>query len=396
MSLRNTIISLILTVAGLAPASGQYFTSLGISLDVRASANIPLVVADPNEPGFSGQLLAGKFPGRNIPADPIRLIYPVISGAIDTAAILWYLRPEEITAVPGELNVIVVAIKPDNEKRFFIDGNNDRVFSTSEYSFVFRKNEKSKAVNIMVDGTYYPYTLMNPDYVPPAAPSETIGSSKKKWDSGSKKPSLALDLSASFFSGRTYLSYYKLSRPENRISYLADIPGSFRPALGLDFSWYRIHLIVYGGYEVSEYTNNVMVSAEGDYHYTNYNRGTWPDSRLFATLSLEYDISTGRYLYLSPYCSFSVLNNDEKYPLESRLEAPEGAEYTDGHATECGVKLKLPAAPTVMIYVSISYSTIYYNAETYFHDITPGSYSMHQQGFYYGVGVNFRFNQLEN
>ncbi|MEZ4998947.1 MAG: hypothetical protein R2758_16320 [Bacteroidales bacterium] len=43
MSLRNTIISLILTVAGLAPASGQYFTSLGISLDVRASANIPLV-----------------------------------------------------------------------------------------------------------------------------------------------------------------------------------------------------------------------------------------------------------------------------------------------------------------------------------------------------------------
>ncbi|MEZ5020809.1 MAG: hypothetical protein R2756_11970 [Bacteroidales bacterium] len=92
--------------------------------------------------GFQGNCWPGNFRGATYLQTLIRLIYPVISGAIDTAAILWYLRPEEITAVPGELNVIVVAIMPDNEKRFFIDGNNDRVFSTSEYSFVFRKMKK--------------------------------------------------------------------------------------------------------------------------------------------------------------------------------------------------------------------------------------------------------------
>ncbi len=396
MSFRNSIITLLLTVAGLTPAYGQYFTKLGISLDVRASANIPVVVADPNEPGFSGQLLADKFPGRKIPTDPIRLIYPLMPGAIDTAAILWYLRPEEISAVPGELNVIVVAIMPDTVKRFFIDGNNDRLFSSSENSFVFRSNEKSRTVKIMVDGTYYPYTLMNPDYKSPAAPSEAIGSSKVKWNSESKKPSLAIDLSSSFFRGNTSLSYNKLSRPNNKITYLADIPGSFRPSFGLDFSWYRVHLILNAGYERSAYTNNVMVSTEGDIHYTNYNRGTWPNSRLYAGLSLEYDFNTGRYLFFSPYCSYYLARNDEKHPLESMLQAPEGAEYTDAHATEYGAKLKLPAAPSVVIYVNLSYSTVYYNAEKYFHDISPGSYTMHQKGFYYGIGVNFRFTGLEN
>lgn len=395
MTIRNTILTLIFALAGMTPVYGQYFTKLGISLDVRASANIPVVVADPNEPGFSGKLLAGKFPGRKIPTDPIRLIYPLMPGTIDTAAILWYLRPEEISAVPGELNVIVVAIMPDNQKRFYIDGNNDRVFSSSENSFVFRSNEKSRTVKIMIDGTYYPYTLMNPDYLPPAAPSETVGSSKMKWDSGSKKPSLAIDLSSSFFRGNTSLSYYKLSRPDNKITYLADIPGSFRPALGLDFSWHRIHLILQGGYERSAYTNNVMVSSEGDIHYTNYNRGTWPNSRLFAGLTLEYDFSTGRYLFISPFCSYYLSDNDEKHPLESRLQPPEGAEYTDAHASEYGVKLKLPAAPSVVIYISASYSTIYYNAEKYFNDISPGSYTMNQDGFYYGIGMKFRLTGLE-
>lgn len=395
MMTRKTLITLILGIAGLTTASGQYFTKLGISLDVRATANIPVTVADPNEPGFSGQILASIFPGRKIPTEPIRLVYPIMPGAIDTAAILWYLRPEVISAVPGELNVIVVAIMPDNEKRFFIDGNNDRVFSSSENSFVFRNNEKSRTVNIMVDGTYYPYTLMNPDYVPPVTPSETIGSSKKKWASGSKKPSLAIDLSSSFFRGSTSLSYNKLSRPDNVITYLADIPGSFRPALGVDFSWYRIHLLLHGGYERSEYTNNVMVSAEGDNHYTNYNRGTWPNSRLYAALSFEYDFNAGRYLFLTPFCSFSIFSNDTKHPFESRLQAPEGAEYTDARASEYGAKLKLPAAPSVVIYVNISYSTIYYNAEKYFLDITPDSYRMHQEGFYYGIGVNYRLTGHE-
>jgi len=390
MTSRNIIITLIVALSGITPAFGQYFTKLGISLDVRATANIPITVADPCAAGFSGQLLANRYPGRHIPTDPIRLVYPPMPGAIDTAAILWYLRPEEISAVPGELNVILIAIMPDNEKRYFIDGNNDRVFSSSENSFVFKGTEKSRTVQVMVDGSYYPYTFMNPDYTPPPAPSETIGSSKKKWVSNSKRPSLAIDLSGSFFSGSTSLSYNRLSRPDNSITYLADIPGSFRPALGLDFSWYGIHLIIQGGYETTEYTNNVIVSAEGDIHSTYYNRGTWPGSKLFTSLTAEYDISTGKYLYLTPYCSFSRFKNYSQHDFDSWQSDPEGAEYYDAHASEYGAKLKLPATPSVIVYINLSYSTVYYNAGTFFRDIIPDTYQMHQDGFYYGIGCNFR------
>lgn len=390
MKILKATIIVILSLAGLTQTYGQYFTRLGISLDIKTSANIPVTVVDPNAPGFSGQLLAMKFPGRNIPTDPINLVYPLMPGAIDTAAILWYLKPEEISAVPGELNVIVVAIMPDKGMKFFVDNNNDRFFSSSETSFIFRSNEKSRAVNIMVAGSYYPYTLMNPNYSEPVKPAELIGSSKKSWMSALGKPSFAIDLSASFFRGDASLSYIKSTRPTNTITYLTEIPGSFRPILGLDFSWHRIHLILQGGYERIEYTDNIIISTDGDNQTTYYNRGTWPNAKASASVSLEYDISTGKYLFLTPYCAFSVFHYDTRHDFESRQSIPGDKEYTQAHSTEYGAKIKLPAAPSVIIYVNLSYTTVYFNAEKYFHDLESGSYRMHQDGFYYGVGFNFR------
>lgn len=394
MNLRTSLIAFILAFSGITPGVAQYFTKLGIGLDTRTMTNIPLVIADPNAPGFTGRLLAGKYPGLNIPSGKIDLVYPMMPGAADTVAILWYLRPEEISAVPGELNVIIVEITPDRGKRYWVDNNNDRVFSTGETSFVFKNTEESRQVRIMVDGSYYPYTLINTDYSPPVAPSESIREAKSSWSARSGKPSIALDLSSSFIRGNASLSYAKQSRPSNTVTYYTEMPGSFRPSIGLDFSWYNFHLLLSGGYEKIKYTESIVVSAEGGSQTTSYNSGTWPASRTIIAIALEYDISAGGYLYLTPFAACSAFKNDSRYDFNRYQEAPAGAKYTDSKAYEAGLKLKLPVDRGVIIHLSLSYSSVYFNAEKYFTDILPGSYRMRMEGFGYGVGANFSFGGM--
>ena len=390
MNYSKAVITLLLLFAGSAPSFSQYFTKLGISLDTRFMADIPIIVADPNEPGLSGELLASQYPGRQIPTDAIELSFPEMNGATDTLAILWYLKPEEITAVEGEINVIVAGFFPDNVIRYYIDSNNDRIFSRSEASFVFRSDEKHRLLRILIAGSYNEYTLMNPNYIVPVTPSDAIKASKSRWVTTSRKPSVAIDISSSFGRGDANLSFAKTVRPSNTITYFADIPGSFRPSLAIDFSWFNFHLLISGGYERIEYTNNIIVSIDGDNSTTYYNRGTWPNSKVFASLAFEYDISAGRYLYLTPYGSLSLFRNDTRYDFDSWQGAPPEAEYTDMHASEFGAKVKLPVSPSLIIYVNLAYATVYYNAEQFFTDVVPGSYRMHQDGFYYGVGFNFR------
>jgi len=389
MRLRRGLTTLIIANFGILSSYGQYFTRLGIGLDTRTNVSIPVAVADPNDPQFSGELLAAKYPGLNIPPGKIDLVYPVIPDAADTVAILWYLMPEEISAVPGEMNVIIVEITPGNEKRFWIDNNNDRVFSSSERSFIFRNTEESRPVNIMVAGSYYSYTLLNPDYSPPSAPSETIRQSKSSWSDRKGKPSFAIDLSASFLRADASLSYIKQSRPSNTITYSARIPGSFRPAIGFDFSWYDFHLLLGGGFEKAKYTENILVSTNDGSQTTSYNSGTWPTSRFILSIALEYDISAGRYLYLTPFAVWSNFKNDSRFNFDRYQGSSAGAEYTDSKSYEAGLKLKMPVDRQVIIHLSLAYSSVYFNAEKHFTDVLPGSYRMSMEGFYYGVGVNF-------
>ena len=92
MRLRRGLTTLIIANFGILSSYGQYFTRLGIGLDTRTNVSIPVAVADPNDPQFSGELLAAKYPGLNIPPGKIDLVYPVIPDAADTVAILRFGR----------------------------------------------------------------------------------------------------------------------------------------------------------------------------------------------------------------------------------------------------------------------------------------------------------------
>lgn len=358
-------------------------------MEITKVINIPGIVADPNDPDFSGTEFAEAYPHLKIPTDRIVLNYPEIRNAIDTLAVLWYLVPIDNQAV-GEMNVILIAISPENVKRYYIDNNNDRAFSSYESSFSFRGDEQKKYVNIEVLGEIYQYTIFNPDYVTPPSASEFFGNNNKVWRSLRKKPVLSAGITTSFGGGKTSLSFVPAEGTVSYQTYSAVIPGTFRPAVGLDFSWFNFHVGVSGGYEYTQYTTTRLNSIIGDLTKVLYNRGLWPKSKLNATVYAEFDIAAGRYLYISPYGSYTFSDIISDDVFDKAFPPSADASYSGGYSTEFGLKMKLPVSPSSMLSFKIGYSSVYLDATEFLPEYKPETYKMDQHLIYYGVGITFR------
>lgn len=389
MKLKLTILLVLLLTVGISRSFGQFIITLDKNQEIKTVVNIPGMVADPNDTDFSGAVFAKAYPKLKIPSDKIVLHFPEIKRAVDTIAVLWYLVPEE-NSFEGELNVILIAITPENAKHYYIDNNNDRTFSSNETNFIFKSSEQKRFIDIEIRGGTYRYTLFNPDYIPPPPPAEFFGSNNIAWSSARKKLSLSIDFSTSFGGGKTSLSYSPVSGPVSLYRYNAIIPGTFRPGIGLDISWYGFHVCMSGGYEYTQYTSTTLRAESTVNSYTVYNKGLWPKSKLNFTLAAEYDIGIGKYLYLSPYGNYTVSRILSKDNFDKSLEPVSDASYDDANSTEYGLKMKLPLSTSSMLYLKMGYSKIYFNATDYLLESKPDTYDLDQHLIYYGVGILMR------
>jgi len=367
----------------------QFLISVNKGMEITKVISIPGIVADPNDPDFSGAEFAEAYPHLKIPTDRIALIYPEIKNAIDTLAVLWYLVPVDNQAV-GEMNVILISISPENTKRYYIDNNNDKAFSSYESSFSFRSDEQKRYVSIEVLGETYQYTIFNPDYITPPTSAEFFGNNNRVWKSVHKKPVLSLGFSTSFGGGKTSMVFSPAEGTVYQQTYRAVIPGTFRPALGLDFSWFNFHIGLAGGYEYTQYTSTTLNSYVGGRNYVFYNRGLWPKSKLNTTVYAEYDIAAGRYLYISPYGSYTLSDITSHEVFDKAFHPSSDAAYSGGYSTEFGLKMKLPVSPSSMLSFKIGYSSVYFDASEFLPDYKPETYKLDQHLIYYGIGILFR------
>lgn len=389
MRINSFMFAAILLFAFSLRSECQFLISVNKGMEITKVISIPGIVADPNDPNFSGAEFADAYPHLKIPADRIILNYPEIKNAIDTVAVLWYLVPTENQAV-GEMNVILIAISPENVKKYYIDNNNDRAFSSYESSFSFRRDEQKRYVNIDVLGETYQYTIFNPDYVTPPSASEFFGNNNRVWKSVRKKPVLSAGISTSFGGGKTSLSFAPVAGTVTYQTYSAVIPGTFRPALRLDFSWLNFHIGASGGYEYTQYTTTTLTSLSGDRNKVLYNRGLWPKSKLNATVYAEYDIPAGKYLYISPYGSYTFSDFISDNVFDKVYHPSTDASYKGGYSDEIGLKMKLPVSPSGMLSFKIGYSSVYLDATEFLPEYKPGSYTMDQHLIYYGIDILFR------
>ena len=191
--------------------TGTLYSQFSVTMDYRqVKANeatlVPIIVHDPVGNTYSTAELSRKFPSAKIPVENITVNFPDLSGAVDTASILWYLKPENYSA-KGEINIVLVAITADSVKTFYVDNNNDRTFSDTEEKFSFSREMEKKEVQIKILGNVYKYTLMNPDYTPPIIIISRTKYYAKSWVKASKKPSISFDFSIITGGGDARLSF---------------------------------------------------------------------------------------------------------------------------------------------------------------------------------------------
>jgi hypothetical protein len=398
MKIKTLLISGLLIILNLLQLKGQEFS---ITLGTRRAGTesftteVPLMVMDPDSIGISTRELSIRFPKAGIIPEEIKINYPNMKGAIDTVAILWYLKPENYTA-KGEVNIILVTIGADSVKTFYIDNDNNRTFADNEEKFVFDKEIEKRDLEIKILGNYNKYTLMNPDYISPFSGPSRIKEYAKTWRNSNKKPSINLDLSIITGGGAAelivthqadaYQSYYKYR-------FQATNHGSLKPGAGIDFSWYNFHIIISGAYERLQF-DEIMRTRYNKPDYDGgrptYNRNNWPIQMLHGGISLEYDFRIDKF-YIGPVASYYVTKSLDNRTFDFGFD---DAKLGNWKAMEIGGKFKVPIGFKTMLYLQYIYCKTTFDASDFYdyfnsNIVYQPEYKKFNQN-YFGFGFQFR------
>lgn len=389
MAVKRALYFAVFCLFTLLPLAGQFDVTLGYRrATAEINSEVPVAVDKPRQSGFSTALLSKQYPSYRIPVEEIKVYYPDLSGAIDTVGILWYLRPESYSR-QGEVNVILVAFSPDSTKTYYIDNNNDRIFADNEEKFVFPADIEKKVLEIKILGNYYNYTLMNPDYAPASGPSRKMADYTNIWRSAARRPSVSFDFSVIAGGGTAGLSFTPTEGSITNYAYQANIFGCLKPAAGVDFSWYNFHITGFAAYERLQYDETILYTYTETGRSRNFDRGSWPTSKLHTGLSAEYDIRLWT-LYLTPLASYSTHKILSQEKFDRAVPASPDAEYRNAYTKEAGAKLKIPVASKTVIYLKYLFSTTWFDASDFIPEYTEGSYSLNYKQNYFGIGVLYR------
>lgn len=396
MRIKTLPIAGLLTVLSFLQLTGQEFSvTLGARRSTESvSTEVPVFVGNPDSTGISTYQFSMQYPKAGITAEILEINYPDLSGALDTAAILWYLKPESYSP-KGEVNIILVTIGSDSVKTYYIDNNNDRTFADNEEKFVFDKDAENRILDIKILGNYYKYTLMNPDFVSAFSAPSRISEYSQAWRKTSKKPTINIDLSLLTGGGKTELMIEHNGTTYDRFRYLANNHGSFKPSLGIDLSWFNFHIILTGAYERLQFEQKKRIeygTPTATTGRTTFNRNNWPIQKLHAGISAEYDIRIYK-VYLAPLASYWVTKSLDKNVFDKYFP---NAKLYGWKSVEAGAKIKIPIATNTLLYLKYVYSETSFDAsgfslvsdDTFIY--TP-EYKKYNQN-YFGFGFQFRIS----
>jgi hypothetical protein len=389
MKLKTLVIALLLILLYVSSVDGQIsLTMKSRQVTETITTDIPVAVVNPDLVGVSTKEFAAQFPKSGIIPENIKINYPNLSDALDTVAILWYLKPENYSA-KGEVNIILVTINSDSIKKFYIDNNNDRTFADNEEKFSFDPNTEKKILEIKILGNYYTYTLLNPDFKSPASGPWRIGEYSKSWRAASKKPSIALDFSVLTGGGKFDMILEHPDATYYLYKYWATNHSSLKPGIGIDFSWLNFQISVAGIYERLQFESvkRYFYQTPTGIPIKMYNRNFYPKAMFHYGISAEYNIRIYK-VYFSPFVGYykSDILNDYVF---DKTTFP-NAKMEDWTSKEAGMKFKVPIANRTMLYLKYAYSRSYFTLSGFFPVDSPPVTSYHYIQNHFGFGFQYR------
>lgn len=358
------------------------------SYNEQIETSIPMYVTEPVNGIFTTQEFAEQFPHVRILEERFQIDYPVMTGYSDTLYIFWFLRDVAFSD-RGVTNLIVVGLKENGELHYFIDNNNDYIYSGDETSFSFTPEEPSRKIVMTYNGKNE-YLLGNPLYSPPeknlAERVEIIDS----WDIKRRKVNPYFTGAFSFGNGEAAISYVPVNPAVNKLEYFAGIFASLRLSVGVGVEYRGLDLRGWVAAEILDYDEihrNEYV--DGDRNVV-YNKGVWMKNKLYAGIEVAYKFKLTQMLFLGPGIGWSWWHTVGNKPIDPELSYDPSARYYNTSTLEYFIKMEILASQSSKIELRLFSSDTSLDAIDFFPDYSSDYKSRYKQ-IYFGAGFIHSF-----
>ncbi len=380
-----TVLALSVLPAARSQLLLERLSGLKGSETISTEATIPMMIVEPSDGYFDPAQMQRQYPRLEMPLSKKTIIHPEMSGYIDTAYMMMFIR-DKAYLNRGFINIVVIGMLSEQELHYFIDDNTNYIFTKDETKIVFTPDIEKERVEMDTRGGISEFYLYNPFYSD-AEPYDS--SSELAWSQGDRLPAYYFDFSGTFGSGDASLTYTPDDQNSNRVKYNANIFafGLFRA--GMVMGYRNINLGVYAGFEQVQYTerNKYSYSSDGEEH-VSYMSGLWMWSKVSVDMALEYDLRLDDRLKLSPLVSAGYWTAVDGRSFDPNMDHPEDARYTGTWRYEYGVKMKLLISEYSFIYFKVGKIRSMFDARQYITDYSS-DYNLNYSRGYLGIGYTY-------
>lgn len=358
------------------------------SYEEQIETSIPMSVTEPVNGTFSTKEFAEQFHYVRILEERFQIDYPVMEGYSDTLYIFWFLR-DVAYSERGVTNLIVVGVTENGELHYFIDNNDDYIYSEDETSFTFSPDESNRKIVMTYNGQNE-YLLGNPLYSPPEKNIAEREDIRESWDIKRRRVNPYFTGAFSFGNGDATISYVPSNLTVDKWEYYAGIFSSLRLTAGMGAEYRGLDLRGWVAAEILDYDEVHRYEYIDGERSVVYNKGVWMKNKLYAGIEAAYKFKIGQMLFLGPGISWSWWHTVGNRPIDPELSYDPSARYHKTSTLEYFIKMEILASRSSKFELRLFSSDTSLDATEFFPDYSSEYKSRYRQ-IYFGAGFIHSF-----
>lgn len=309
---------------------------------------------------------------------------PFMAGIIDTIAFLISDKRIEKTLT----YLIFVGLDEALEVKYIYSTLNNEETHPYYSNILFSDNEQFKSINIAYGQEVYDFILLNPFY------ENRI----RKLFFETKNPGkFQLTITTGIPNGTSIMRYQPDTMSYiSAVYYDTKIVNGFAVQLQTFYSINRFLIgsyIRYENYNFEDATRIIITRKTGGGTNLNYSgSGNWPEQLLYFGIAVAYDFLILEKFVFTPEInagSYLITGSQKKFDPTFNSSANPG--YKNLYNLGASANVKFPLYGQLWITLGASFQYNYIDAQSYFIDIKPDSYHMHQEVSRLDIGLSYNF-----
>ncbi|MDF1550185.1 MAG: hypothetical protein P1P88_20330 [Bacteroidales bacterium] len=309
---------------------------------------------------------------------------PFMAGIIDTIAFLISDKRIEKTLT----YLIFVGLDEALEVKYIYSTLNNEETHPYYSNILFSDNEQFKSINIAYGQEVYDFILLNPFY------ENRI----RKLFFETKNPGkFQLTITTGIPNGTSTMRYQPDTMSYvSAVYYDTKIVNGFAVQLQTFYSIRRFLIgsyIRYENYNFEDATRIIITRKTGGGTNLNYSgSGNWPEQLLYFGIAVAYDfLILEKFVFTPEINAGSYLITGSKKKFDPTFNSSANTVYKNRYNLGGSANVKFLLYGQLWITLGASFQYNYIDAQSYFIDIKPDSYHMHQEVSRLDIGLSYNF-----